>query len=115
MSSHHGAAHEVRKSNLRNLRSFGDPHRDGMHASAFPAGVQGITLSLGRMTEDRAEFARSIVVYVVWSYQTPIAWVTDGGVVVNSMERYSPTTSKHQSTCRQHLGMERTRVDGQVG
>lgn len=110
----HGKAHEARKDALRNLRPFGDPHRDGIHASAFPAGVQGATLSLGRMTEDRAEFAQSIVVYVVWSYQTPIAWVTDSGVVVNSMERYSPTTTGHQSACRQHLAMDKQRVEGQI-
>lgn len=110
----HGKAHEARKAALRSLKPFGDPHRDGIHASAFPAGVRGATLSLGRMTEDRAEFADAILVYVVWSYRTPIAWVTDGGVVVNSMERYSATTTGHQTACRVHLGMERTRVDGQV-
>ena len=35
-------------------------------------------------------------IYVVYSYQTPIAWVTKSGTEVHPPVRYSVTTSKHQ-------------------
>ena len=35
--------------------------------------------------------------YVIFSYETPIAWLTPGGWVVPPV-KYSPTTSGHQST-----------------
>lgn len=41
--------------------------------------------------------------YVIYSYATPIAWHVpgdDGGTWVQPHERYSVTTSKHQSTIR---------------
>ncbi|WKW85550.1 hypothetical protein SEA_REYNAULD_98 [Rhodococcus phage Reynauld] len=39
-------------------------------------------------------------VYVVWSYNTPIAWTdTDGALVVPDI-RYSMTTTRHQTECR---------------
>jgi hypothetical protein len=36
------------------------------------------------------------ITYVVWSYDTPIAWVRKDGTVVEPDVRYSRTTSKHQ-------------------
>ena len=38
------------------------------------------------------------IVYIVWSYATPIAWVTRDGEVYRVKGRFSPTTSKHQGT-----------------
>lgn len=38
---------------------------------------------------------RNVHVYVVWSYETPIAWYTEAGWVVPPV-KYSVTTSKHQ-------------------
>lgn len=40
--------------------------------------------------------------YVIYSYATPIAWQTPDGWVIPS-DRYSATTSRHQSTVRQAL------------
>lgn len=37
--------------------------------------------------------------YVVFSYRTPIAWLTDTGWTVPDV-RYSRTTSRHQSVAR---------------
>ena len=36
------------------------------------------------------------ITYVVWSYQTPIAWVKSDGSVHKVSQRFSVTTSKHQ-------------------
>lgn len=37
--------------------------------------------------------------YVVYSYQTPIAWLSEGDWVIPD-EKYSPTTDNHQSVVR---------------
>lgn len=34
--------------------------------------------------------------YIVWSYATPIAWVTDDSRIHRVEQRFSRTTSKHQ-------------------
>ncbi len=45
------------------------------------------------------------IVYTVWSYNTPIAWVLDDGTVVQPPVKYSVTTSKHQGMLYAlHLG-----------
>jgi hypothetical protein len=36
------------------------------------------------------------ITYVVWSYATPIAWVTDDSRIHKVAQRFSVTTSKHQ-------------------
>jgi hypothetical protein len=38
--------------------------------------------------------------YVVYSYQTPIAWAPAGVGLHVPDARYSPTTTKHQNICR---------------
>lgn len=48
-------------------------------------------------------------VYVVWSYVTPIAWVTDLGTVEVPDVHYSRTTTHHQTLCRAWLG---SKVEG---
>ena len=47
------------------------------------------------------------VSYVVMSYSTPIAWYTKRGEWVIPQEKYSHTTSRHQSVVRQAVGMPR--------
>lgn len=37
------------------------------------------------------------ITYIVWSYATPIAWVTETGAVHVVAQRFSVTTSAHQS------------------
>lgn len=45
-------------------------------------------------------------VYVVWSFQTPIAWVDADGTVTIPPLRYSVTTTQHQGQCRTWLGYD---------
>lgn len=65
----------------------------------------------GRLPREHVEsFQRAT--YAVFSYATPIAWVTDGRWVIPGT-RYSLTTSRHQSTARYgaHLsGLESSEV-----
>ena len=51
--------------------------------------------ALRRFKEDEARIR-----YVVKSYSTPIAWRLDDGTWVVPEEKYSATTSKHQSRVR---------------
>lgn len=52
----------------------------------------------GRLPREHVEsFERAT--YAVFSYVTPIAWVTDGAWVIPAA-RYSVTTSRHQSAAR---------------
>lgn len=37
------------------------------------------------------------IAFVVWSYRTPIAWVRNDGIVYHVSQRFSRTTSRHQS------------------
>lgn len=43
------------------------------------------------------------VTYVVWSYVTPIAWVKGDGEVYLVPQRFSRTTSRHQSVAACYL------------
>jgi len=43
------------------------------------------------------------ITYVVYSYATPIAWVRGDGEVHLVAQRFSPTTSKHQSIAACYL------------
>ena len=40
------------------------------------------------------------IAFVVWSYETPIAWVLNDGTVYHVSQRFSATTSRHQSLIR---------------
>lgn len=56
---------------------------------------------VGRLPEQwadryRADADAGRIVYQVYSYSTPIAWVLDDGAVVVPHARYSPTTNRHQ-------------------
>ena len=56
----------------------------------------------GRLTGDELERYFAAVDagfrYVVTSYDTPIAWVTNAGEVYRVARKFSATTSKHQGT-----------------
>jgi hypothetical protein len=54
------------------------------------------------------------LVYVVYSYSTPIAWYTKRGEWVVPAEKYSHTTSRHQSVVRQGVGLPRGAVSAIV-
>jgi len=43
--------------------------------------------------------------YVVWSYDTPIAWVRQDGTNVVPNVGYSPTTGQHQAMARTAWGL----------
>lgn len=45
---------------------------------------------------ERFESDRKRIVYVVWSYWTPIGWVTDDNVGYAVKQKFSVTTTKHQ-------------------
>ena len=63
----------------------------------------------GRLTgEDLERFNRDYCTgfsYIVTSYATPIAWVTNTGEVYRVGQKFSVTTSKHQGTLWQ-LGLD---------
>lgn len=51
---------------------------------------------------DSVKIART----VVYSYSTPIAWVTEDGEIICPDLRYSVTTSNHQNLARAWLALE---------
>lgn len=66
-----------------------------------PGTYSGLTLTpweMGRLPRDHHDSA-SRATYVVMSYATPIAWLTDDAWVIPDA-RYSATTSRHQSAAR---------------
>lgn len=70
--------------------------REEFQASAL-RGVHG-TYGPGRMSDDELRsYRQSNPTYTVLSYGTPIAWHGDAGWQLSST-KYSPTTSRHQST-----------------
>lgn len=52
---------------------------------------------------DLAGMARGAAVYVVYSYDTPIGWVTSDGDVYVPDVTYSPTTTNHQGIVARNL------------
>lgn len=60
--------------------------------------------SVGRLSSGWAnQFRGSGFVYSVWSWATPIAWVTEMGDIVIPPDTYSVTTTYHQNACRAWL------------
>jgi hypothetical protein len=43
-----------------------------------------------------ATIENSVIDYIVWSYNTPIAWHTPDGQWYKVAQKFSPTTSAHQ-------------------
>lgn len=79
MTSHTGS---LRATGLRTLSGIG-----GASAGRLPAAWAA------RFYADR----EAGIVYLVWSYGTPIGWVTSAGDYVIPDVRHSVTTSRHQS------------------
>ena len=82
--------------------------REEFSASALSGKYKDYTPSAGRL--DREEYAKLTeisadqkFIYVVYSYDTPIAWHTDaqGWYVVE--QKFSVTTSKHQNFVRRAI------------
>ena len=75
-------------------------------ASAL-SGNEGKRYETGRLSgDDYQAYLRSNIDYTVLSYGTPIAWHTvDGWYIVS--QKFSRTTSKHQSNVRYALTSER--------
>lgn len=80
--------------------------REPFVASALSGKRASVTDSLGRLPREYRDgyyMAAERGAYAVFSYGTPVAWVTDEGAVTVPAERYSVTTSKHQSIARRGL------------
>lgn len=61
--------------------------------------------STGRMEgDDYDRYRNDDVAYTVYSYATPIAWVTTSGLVRITFATYSPTTRQHIAAARRALG-----------
>jgi hypothetical protein len=69
-----------------------------LRAEAFAPGTASGTP--GRLNDvERESFMRALstIVYIVYSYTTPIAWVCDGSAQAHIVDqKFSATTSKHQ-------------------
>jgi hypothetical protein len=72
---------------------------DGYTMSA-QNGAAYFTGELNQWERARFEAARDKIVYTVKSYQTPIAWALEDGTVYHVAQRFSTTTSKHQTYAR---------------
>jgi len=63
-------------------------------------------IDTGRMPLPWAETFRDQemeIKFIVWSYDTPIAWLLDTGEWVVPQHDYSPTTTKHLGTVRRAI------------
>jgi hypothetical protein len=70
--------------------------------------VHAAMIMTGRLPNEwRHRLIDDAPVYVVWSYGTPIAWVTSAGTPVVPDVKYSTTTSAHQSLAAEGLTGER--------
>jgi hypothetical protein len=91
----HGATRERVIEALRATRPF--------KTSGSLRGVEG-TGGTGLLAADHQERYRvDRPVYTVYSYDTPIAWVTRSGLVRVPDVNYSVTTSAQQNLCRVYL------------
>lgn len=82
-----------------------------MRGTVHPTGAWGV--HSGRLSGDDLDQFNSDqehVSYIVWSYATPIAWYREsrGWHVVE--EKFSPTTSRHQSYVRQAVAFAARRA-----
>lgn len=82
------------------------------HHQPFPARGNSMSAIEGKGTTGRLEgqalghYQADDVAYTVYSYATPIAWVTRGGFVRVPEVSYSVTTTNHQTLCRVYLAGE---------
>ena len=63
----------------------------------------GITGMLRGSDLDRYHADANKIIYVVKSYNTPIAWIVEDGTVYNVGMSFTRTTSAHQGTVRCYL------------
>lgn len=71
-------------------------------------GISGRPHHLGRLnTEERTVFHADShrIVYYLRSYNTPIAWVYEDGSVYVTAQKFSTTTSRHQTYARAWLNL----------
>lgn len=92
----HGALRGTGRNDHTGLRASAgflpEPHRSAFHAASPRYGTRP-----GERDTD--------VLYVVFSYETPIAWFTvEDGWVVPAV-KYSRTTSRHQGVVRRALAL----------
>ena len=67
-------------------------------------GKAGKELYLGRLPEEWKErYDNTAVVYTVFSYATPIAWLDNEGEWIVPAVKHSATTSQHQSKLKAAL------------
>lgn len=87
---------------LSRMEPFTSGSSGNMRAERFDGGEYHD--SVGRLPNEWVSDLRSIgVIYVVFSYFTPIAWVKDEGGVVVPDKGYSVTTTHHQNLCKAWL------------
>jgi hypothetical protein len=101
----HGPALDRTERALRERRPF---RRSGYHMWAIEGHYDpAVWPVLGRLPAEHAEQFRADaergIAYTVFSYQTPIAWVTSSGLVRIPDVKYSPTTTQHQWACQLYL------------
>lgn len=93
----YGKARDITIRNLRTLTPF---QRKGFAMSL----VEGKFNGTGRLQGDTlAKYMSADVTYTVLSYGTPIAWVNTDGSVTVPADKYSVTTTQHQSLCKVYL------------
>ena len=93
---------------LANMRPFKSGSSGNMTADAFTQGDfegrGGLGGGLGRLSSYwSTQILSATPIYVVYSWATPIAWVSDFGDVTVPWDTYSPTTTHHQGLCRTWL------------
>jgi hypothetical protein len=75
----------------------------GYTMAAYNPPVLWTTGQLNRWERERYEVAQHQIIYTVLSYGTPIAWITEDGQIYHVAQKFSVTTSKHQSYARAWL------------
>jgi hypothetical protein len=92
----HGAPRDKVIDGLRTLKPF-------KNSTGSMRGVEG-SEGTGRLEGDAlAQFRADSPRFTVYSYATPIGWVTSSGLVRNPAVKYSMTTDQHQGACRTYL------------
>lgn len=71
---------------------------------ALPSNAIGIGYAHHLTAEQRSELEQSS--YVVYSYDTPIAWTKADGSLFLDGRKYSATTSRHQSLVRHGMSTD---------
>ena len=86
------------KSNLAKAMHNRLPFKTGGALKGVAGRVGYGMCGLGRLNKyERETYRADDVVYTVVSYETPIAWVRRDGSVHKVNQKWTPTTSKHQS------------------